>query len=165
MVGRAMSSSVQDHTVRRLPVRPAVLELSTLARVDYADAFLVPTAHAPSRTAEAWARAVLEDAPLAVRTSLLSGWSALGLKMTRADRSVLGWEVRTSTPDLALLGAESHLGLRGELLFKREPEAVLFSTLVQHDNPVARTVWAGVEAAHVRIVQRILEQAERRWRA
>ena len=160
-----MNSSVQDHTVRQVPVPPAVLELSTLARVDYADAFLVPTAEGRSRTAEAWARAVLEDAPLAVRTSLLSGWSGLGLKMSRSDGSVLGWEVRTSTPDLAILGAESHLGLRGQLLFKREPEAVLFSTLVQHDNPVARTVWAGVEAAHVRIVQRILEQAERRWNA
>ena len=160
-----MSSSVQDHTVRQLAVPPAVLESSTLTRVDYADAFVVPTAEATSRTAEGWARAALEEAPLAVRTSLLSGWSALGLKMSRSERSILGWEVRTSTPDLALLGAESHLGLRGRLLFKREPDAVLFSTLVQLDNPVARTVWAGVEAAHVRIVQRILEQAERRWRA
>ena len=83
MVRCAMSSSVQDHTVRQVPVPPAVLELSTLARVDYADAFLVPTAEGRSRTAEAWARAVLEDAPLAVRTSLLSGWSGLGLKMSR----------------------------------------------------------------------------------
>ena len=148
--------------VRQIAVPPAVRELSTLARVDYADAFLVPTAAAGARTAEGWARAVLQDAPLAVRTSLLSGWSALGLKLSRREGSVLGWDVLSSTPDVALLGAESHLGLRGRLLFRREPDALLFSTLVQQDNPVARAVWAGVEAAHVRIVRRILEQARTR---
>ena len=47
----------------------------------------------------------------------------------------------------------------GELLFKRERDALLFATFVQHDNPVARAVWAGVEPVHVPIVRRVLEHA------
>jgi hypothetical protein len=151
--------------VRQVAVPPAVRALSTLGRVDYADAFLVPVPSAGARTAEGWVRAILQDAPLAVRTSLLSGWAALGLKPTRRDDAVLGWAVLRSTPDVALLEAESHLGLRGQLLLRREGDALLFSTVVQHDNPLARGVWAGVEAAHVRIVRGVLEQAAARWRA
>jgi hypothetical protein len=148
--------------VRQVEVPADARALSTLARIDYADAFLFETARASDRTAEQWARAVLEDAPAKMRAMLTSGWSAIGLKIGRRDRSVLGWEIRTSTPDVALLATESRLGMPAQLLFKREPHAVLFATFVQHDNPVARAVWAGVEPVHVPTVRHVLEQACRR---
>jgi hypothetical protein len=153
--------------VRQIAVPPDAKALSTLAHIDYEDAFLVETGPAPDRTPEQWARAVLEDAPIAVRKSLLSGWSALGLKVGggRSGRSVLGWEVRQSTADFVLLGRDSRVGMPGELLFKREGDALLFATFVQKNNPVARALWAGVEPAHVRIVRQILEDARRRWRS
>ena len=54
-------------------------ELSTLSRVDYEDAFVVDVGG--QRTAQEWARAVFNDAPLAVRARLVSGWMGLGLKL------------------------------------------------------------------------------------
>jgi hypothetical protein len=149
--------------VRQVAVRPEVRALSTLAHVDYADTFLLDVGAAPERTAEQWARAVLEAAPAGVRHMLQSGWSAIGLKLGAApsDRSVLGWEIRRTTPDILLLGAESHIGMPGELLFKRQRRALLFATFVQQSNPAARALWAGVEPAHVPIVRRILAHAGR----
>lgn len=67
-------------TVRQVAVPPAARALSTLSRIDYEDAFLVDTGSDRERTAEQWARAILEDAPIIVRRALLSGWSALGLR-------------------------------------------------------------------------------------
>ena len=150
--------------VRQIPVPPNARALSMLARVDYADAFLADVGSPGDRTAEAWARTVLEDSPPRVRTSLLSGWSMIGLKVGRvpAGRSVLGWEIRRSTPDFVLLGAGSRIGMPGELLFKREPDALLFDTFVQHGNLVARAVWASIQATHVRIVRDLLERASQR---
>jgi hypothetical protein len=147
--------------VRQIAVAPEVLALSTLSRVDYADAFVVDVCAAQERTAEQWARAVLEDAPASVRRTLRSGWDAIGLKLGAAgvEGFVLGWEIRRSTPDHVLLSAGSRIGMPGELLVKRQPDTLLFSTFVQHDHRLARTVWAGVEPAHVPIVRRVLEQA------
>jgi hypothetical protein len=152
--------------VRQVAVPPAARALSRLSRIGYEDAFLVETGRARDRTAEHWARAILEEAPITARSKLLSGWSALGLKvdLARSERSVLGWEVRDSTPDFVLVGADSRIGMPAELLLEREWHALLFATFVQHDNHIARTVWAGVEPVHVPTVRRLLEQARRRWR-
>jgi hypothetical protein len=163
----AASSSPQAETegsVRQVAVPLAVRALSTLPRIDYQDAFSVDVPQAQGRTAEQWARAVLEAAPPAVRHTLVSGWSAIGLKLRRgpSERFVLGWEVRQSALDFVLLAAGSRIGMPAELLFKRERQALLFSTFVQHENPIARTLWAGIEPVHVPVVRYVLEQASRR---
>lgn len=145
-------------------VPPSARALSTLRRIDYADTFLVGASPARRWTAQEWVRAVLLDAPLAARTKLLSGWSAIGLKVGKGGggQSLLGWEVRHDSPEFVLLGADSWIGMPGELLFKREPDALLFATFVQHDNAIARAVWAAVEPVHVRVVRDILSQATAR---
>jgi hypothetical protein len=151
--------------VRQIAVPAEARALSTLARIDYADAFLVDVGSPADRTAEGWARAILEDAPRSMRGGLLSGWSMLGLKVGGAQSGefVLGWRIRSSTPDFVLLAAESRIGMPGQLLFKRHNNALLFDTFVQHGNPVARAVWASVEATHVRIVRDLLDDAGRRF--
>jgi hypothetical protein len=117
--------------VRQIAVPPAARAPSTLSRIDSA-----------------------------MRTMLSSGWASLGLKHGQAggDRSVLGWEIRRSTEDVVLLGADSHIGMPAELLVERRRDGLLFATFVEHGNPVARTVWAGVEPVHVPIVRRLLER-------
>jgi hypothetical protein len=152
--------------VRQVDVPPSVRALSTLTRIDYADTFLVDVGPMGDRTAEQLAREVLEGAPLTVRTQLLSGWSSIGLKIGKGPSkpSVLGWPLRQSAPDYALLGADSRIGMPGELLFKKDGDTLLFATFVQHGNLIARGVWAMVEPAHVRIVRNILDQASRRFR-
>jgi hypothetical protein len=145
-------------SVRQIDVPPEARALSTLEQIDYEDAFLVE-APACARTAEEWARAILEDAPASVRRALVSGWSSIGLKLDRSGPSVLGWPIRVNTPDVVLLGADSRIGMPGQLLFKREQRGLLFATFVQHGNHAARALWAGVEPVHVPIVRRVLEQA------
>jgi hypothetical protein len=147
-------------SVRQVALPPAARELSTLSHVDYEDAFLIETGPAQDRTGEQWARAVLEDAPISTRKALSSGWSALGLRLgsTQSDRLVLGWDVRSSTPDVALLSASGRLGLSGELLFECQQHTLLFATFVQLDNRIARGLWAAIAPRHRKIVQDLLEQ-------
>jgi hypothetical protein len=156
-----------DFTVRQVEVPSAARTLSTLSHVDYEDAFLVDIGPVQARTAEQWARAVLDGTPAIMRSALLRGWSALGLQLgpTRSEGFVLGWEVRRSTPAVALLGAGSRLGLAAELLFKRHRQRLLFATFVQHENRIARAMWAGVEPVHRPIVRSILEQGSARERS
>jgi hypothetical protein len=145
--------------VRQVALPPDARALSTLSRIDYADAFLVETAPHRQRTAEDWTRAIFEDAPDAIRRRLTSGWSRLGLTLDTSDHSVLGWQIRRSTPDFVLLGADSRLGMRGELLLMRRHDSLLFATLLRHDKPMARVTWAAVVPAHVKLVRQVLEQA------
>jgi hypothetical protein len=145
---------------RQLEVPDDVRALSTLAEVDYADAFLVPTAARPDWTAERWARAVLEDAPAAQRARLVAGWTALGLKVIPGrSESILGWQLRRYQPDVVLLGADSRVGMPGELLFAVRPEGLLFATFVHFDAAVTRAVWTGVAPTHVRVVRELLDSA------
>ena len=150
--------------VNQIKVPAAARALSTLPSADYEDAFVVRLGSTSERTALQWARAILEGAPVATRGRLVTGWSAIGLKLgaLRSDRFVLGWNVRQSTDDFVLLGADSRIGMPGELLFVRRLRTVLFSTFVQHKNPVARAVWAKVEPVHGPTVRSILEDAHRR---
>jgi hypothetical protein len=138
----------------------------TLPRVDYEDAFAVELGSAHVRTAEQWARVILEDAPLAMRNGLRRGWIALGLKLDAVppERSVLGWEVRRSTRDAVLLRADSRIGMPAELLVTRQKREVGIATFLEHQNPAARALWATVEPAHRRIVPRVLVRAQARMR-
>jgi hypothetical protein len=149
--------------VREITLPPDARALSTLAHVDYEDAFLLETGSDHGRTAEQWARAMLEGAPASFRRSAPRVWHALGLRhgSTDSDEFVLGWPVRRSTPDVALLGARSRVGMPAELLFERRGDTLLFATLVQHDNPVARAVWAVIGRYHRGVVHSLLERAGR----
>jgi hypothetical protein len=149
--------------VREISLPPTARAHSTLAHVDYEDAFLLDTGPDQGRTAEQWARAMLEGAPASFRRSAPRAWHALGLRhgSTSSDEFVLGWPVRRSTPDVALLGARSRVGMPAELLFERRGDTLLFATLVQHDNPVARAVWAVIGRPHRRIVHDLLERVGR----
>ena len=151
---------------QKIAVPPAARALTTLPQVDYADAFLVDAGPAGDQLPEQWARAVLEGSPLTLRHRLRAGWTAIGLKLRRdrAGGAILGWEIRRSTRDFVLLGADSRIGMPAELLFKREGDALVFATFVQHGNPAARAVWAGIEPIHGPTVRRLLADAARRWR-
>jgi hypothetical protein len=144
-------------TVRKVAVPATARRLGTLGRIDYEDAFVVNTGPTGGRTAEGWARAFLEGAPAPVRAGLLSGWSALGLRVgSEGPGTVLGWEVRRSTPDAVLLGAGSRVGMPAELLFQRRARTLLFATFVRHDNALARAVWPGVVPLHEQVVRQLL---------
>jgi hypothetical protein len=154
-------------TVRQVSVPSSARALSTLSHICYADAFLLDTGPTHDRTGEQWARAILEGAPAPTRAAAISAWSALGLRLgsTRSDQLVLGWELRRSAADFALVAASSPVGLLAEVLFKRRRETLLFATFVESTNPGARALWAGVAPAHRQGARYLLAQAAGRVRA
>jgi len=151
-------------TVTQISLPTDARALSTLSRIDYSDAFIVDAD--VDRTPEQWARSVVEGAPLVVRTQLLAGWTALGLRLGPpwSAKRVLGWKIERSGPEFVLLGARSWLGLRGELLFRSERHGLLFATLIQQRNPAARVVWAAITQRHQHVVASLLTHAARRER-
>jgi hypothetical protein len=152
--------------VRQVDLPASARALSTLPRIDYSDAFLFDAGSTRDESAEDLIRDVLDGAPVAVRTQLLSGWSAIGLKVhVGSERSVLGWDIRRSVPDHVLLGADSRIGMPGELLLKKDDGALLFATFVAQRNLLARAVWTVTEPMHVRVVRDVLSQAGERLRA
>jgi hypothetical protein len=151
-------------TVTQISLPHDARMLSTLPRIDYHDAFAV-TADV-RHTSEQWIDAVLQDAPASVRRRLWLGWRALGLKLGApwSSHRVLGWKVRHSDPAFVLLAADSWLGLRGELLFRSEPDGLLFATFVQQTNPAARALWAAMTRRHQDVVRSLLTHAASRAR-
>lgn len=159
-----IDTEATEARVRQITPGADARSSSRLARIDYADAFVVDVDAPRSRRAEEWMRVILEDAPASMRLRLLSAWSAIGLKVSLpgSDRSVLGWQIRASDADFVLLGADSRIGMPGELLLRRHESGLLFATFVQQDNPIARRLWSSIESAHIRTVRSILEMASRR---
>jgi hypothetical protein len=149
--------------VREVDLSPDARALTTLSRVDYDDAFVLETARAADRTGEEWARTILEDAPEATRSMLRRGWFALGVRLgpTDDDSLVLGWAVRRSSRDHAILAARSLIGMEAEVLFKRERNGVLAATMMKLNNPIARAFWAGFSFQHRRVLRHLLRQAGR----
>jgi hypothetical protein len=150
--------------VRQIAVPDEARAVCTLARIDHEDAFQVDVGAVQDRTAEQWARAILEDSPVFIQRPLMAGWSAIGLKLGfgRSREHVLGWEITLNTSDVVLLGAGSRIGLLGQLLFKRNSDRLLFCTFVQQSNAGARAMWAWVGPVHAPTVRRVLEQVGRR---
>jgi hypothetical protein len=148
----------RTRAVRSVEVPVQLRRLSTLGRLDYVDGHVVDVDPDEHPSGEAWARAVLEDAPFPERRTLPYAWRALGLRHGSVDAAdhVLGWPVRVSSPAFALLGAESLIGMPAELLFAREPEGVLMATFMRHEGPTARALWAATEHVHRATVRRVL---------
>ena len=164
MVTRSLPPGRVARTVAVNQVRlpDAAWMLSTLSRIDYTDAFIVDAG--VERTPEQWIKAVLEDAPLAVRAQLVAGWTALGLKLGPpwSPRRVLGWTVQRSDRHVLLLAAGSRLGLEGQLLVRRQPGGLLFATFVALHNPAARLVWGRMTTQHQHVVRSLLLHGARR---
>ena len=147
-----------EDQIIEIDIPPEAHALTTLSRVDYTDAFILETARVAAMTGEQWARTILEDAPEATRRMLRRGWFMLGVRLgsTDDDSLVLGWTVRRSFSDHALLAARSLFGLEAEVLFKREPNGLLAATLMKFNNPIARAFWARFSFRHRRVLRHLL---------
>ncbi|OBF93080.1 hypothetical protein A5790_11745 [Mycobacterium sp. 852002-51152_SCH6134967] len=156
-------TQASEHRVRQVHPVDALLSVSTLGRIDYADAFEVGIEHPLERSAEDWMRTILEGAPVHMRIRLLSAWSAIGLKLRPpgSNRTILGWPIRDTVADSVLLGAHSRIGMPGELLLRRRDGGLLFATFVRQDNPIARRLWSTIEDSHVQTVRSLLERVRR----
>jgi hypothetical protein len=152
------------YDLRDVALPASARAMTSLSRVDYTDSFRLELPRSEDRTAEEWARVVLEDAPAETRRMLRRGWLALGIRLgsTEDRRRVLGWSVRQSAPDYAVLGAHSLFGAEAELLLRREHGSLLFATIMKLNNPLVRAFWAAFSPQHRRVVRHLLRQAGRR---
>ena len=149
--------------VREVELPATFRELSSLSRIDYADAFFVPLENPKARAAEEWVRHIVDQTSVLWRTTLPLGWFSLGLRLAspRDPRRVMGWQVTHASSDFVVLAGSSRIGMPAELVLARTQTGLLFATLVQHENLLARSIWAGMEEIHRQVVRRVLQAAQR----
>ena len=155
-------TETQRTTARVEPIEvPAeVRALTEIGPISYEDGFLVEPAPEAWRPAELAARAVLGEAPARLRAALLEGWSQLGLRLgAGVGRQILGWRLRRSDEEVAILASDSPLGIDAELAFARQQDVFVYATFVRLDGEEAEAAWAEIEPVHPPMVQRLLERA------
>lgn len=144
--------------VRQLGISDEVLSATTLPDVLYVDAHVLETAHAGRRTAEQWARTVMEGVTEATREQLSAAWASIELDLAPAtEGTIAGWCITSSTPEQVLLQANSGLGFRGELAITVTDSAVQLATFVTTRDAQARDLWFRVVPAHLTFVRSLLE--------
>jgi hypothetical protein len=132
-------------------------------RFDYADSFEVAIPHDDVRPPVRLARDGLEGAPAPLRALIVVAHRRiLGFRLRPLDdrRSVLGWQVTTSTAEVAVLEATSPL-MRGVIVARRDPgECVRLSTYLYHRRPVlASALWWLVGPVHRRVAPYLMVRA------
>ena len=140
-------------------VPEAVRALTTLAEPDYVDLFTVTTPRATDNSAEEWARAVLEQAPLARRNARLL-WRLIGLRLgpPHSPDHVQGWKIAERGDNwLRIETASWYLTAQAVCLVNEDQ--VSLSLSLRYDRPVAAVVWARVSGPHQRAVPVMLHQA------
>ena len=144
--------------------RVAVLEAPiSEMRVDYADAFEVRVPHPDHRSAEAWLRCGLEEAPRPVRAVIrVAHRYVLRFRLLPATEpnQVLGWRIEEAQPDLVRVTASSPT-MRAVLAVRRPDEyGATITTLLSYERPTkARVLWKLVGPLHRRIAPLLLERA------
>ncbi|MGW4720404.1 hypothetical protein [Nocardia sp. NPDC004260] len=145
--------------VDAIDIDTEMLAFSTLADIQHSDAHLLYTDRAADRSAEQWARAIMEEVPAEVRAVLERAWQVIALRLAPAGtaHTVAGWSIAHAGPDYVLLWAESALGFEGQLLFRCSKNGVLLATFVQFHDPGASTVWQRALPTHLGFVRSLLE--------
>lgn len=151
--------------MRRVEVPPQIAASFARSTANYAAAFALTADTAATRTPLAWARAVFEGAPAALRWCMVFGWTrVLGLRLAPrpSDDHVLGW--RIADGDLvegsAALLAQSRL-LRACNIVTVEASEVTWVTLVHYSSAAARPLWAMARPLHRLSIRYLLARAAR----
>jgi Protein of unknown function (DUF2867) len=146
---------------RRIEVTDEIRAADTLAEPDYGAAWEVPLEGGPTRSAEQWARATLEDAPRALRGFIVAGWvTVLGLRLgpRPSPDHILGWRYETNAADHIILEEQFRFGTAHNMV-RVDGARVLFATFVRYDKWEGRPLWAIVAPLHHRIIPYLLGRA------
>ena len=136
-------------------------QTDALAGASYASAFEVASPRADARSAEQWARAAFEHAPVALRSAVLVGWrGVLGLRLgpRQSAAHVLGWTIVRQARDSIVLEARSPL-LTARKVVRVESSRVVMTTFVRYERRAGRAVWAAVAPVHHRTEPWLLAHA------
>ena len=152
-----MSAVTAAIGVRDVP--EVVRGLAVLERQDYVDFFTIPTDAAPRRSAEGWARTILEETSLA-RSGARRLWRALGLRLgpPQSPDHVQGWRIGERGDRWIRLETASWY-LTARAVCTVDEGAVSLSLSIRYDRRIAGLVWSLVAGPHLRAVPVMLHQA------
>jgi hypothetical protein len=158
-----MDTGYHAGRVESLDADDSLRDHCTLPRVDHVDAHLLRLDRPADRTAEQWAREILEHTSAATRARLFSGWAMLGLRLRPGDpATIAGWPIADSDMKHVRLQTDSRLGLTGQLVTQVRSDGIVFATFARLGNPVVRALWARVLPTHLTIVRSLLRGAAER---
>ncbi len=143
-------------------VPEAMRSLQALGRVDYVDLSTMHTAEASKRSAEEWARAVLEGGRSVRRFGFIPWRVLLGLRLgpSYAPGYVHGWNVTGRGESWIRLAASSWL-MACNAVIRVEDGQVSAALFVRYDNLLARIYWGRLlSGVHRRLMPVILHQGE-----
>lgn len=142
--------------VRSVP--PAVRRLVTLEGPDYADYFVAAASGASQRTAEQWARTILEGTPSGRSAPAL--WRLLGLQLgpRPSPDHVQGWHIAGRGDDW-LRAETSSWYMTAQAIVGVDGDEVYLALFLRFDRRIARLVWTPVGVVHRRGVPAMLRQA------
>lgn len=152
------SVSRQPTIVQHREIPEVIRSLSTFAGPDYVDLFTATT-EAIDRSPEEWARAVLEQAPLARRNARVL-WRLMGLRLgpRHSPDHVQGWTI-TARGDNWIRVETASWYMAAQAVCLVEEGQVSISLSLHYDQPVAQLIWALVSGPHQRAVPVMLSQA------
>ncbi|MBU2669443.1 hypothetical protein KOI35_38620 [Actinoplanes bogorensis] len=152
-------------TVREIDA-PADLEaLAALTPVDWRESFTL--AVTGSRSAEQWARHMLEGASWKARAQMVTTWTLLGIPLAPpwSRSQVLGWRIRHNTPGAIVLEVRAAAGVTARLVLHISGTDLTQVMLVRYDHPPGRLIWSRLAPAHHRFLRALLEVGQRRARS
>jgi hypothetical protein len=140
-------------------VPEVVRSRATLADPHYVDLFTLATPRATDWSAEDWARAIFEQAPLARHNARLL-WRLLGLRLgpRHSPDHVQGWIIAGRGDDW-LRAETASWYMTAQAVCLVEKGQVSISLALRYDHLVARPVWSIVCGPHQRAVPIMLRQA------
>jgi hypothetical protein len=139
-------------------VPDAIRRLGALANPDYADFFTATASGATDKSAEEWARTVLEDTPTGRSAPRL--WRLLGLRLgpTPSTAYVQGWRIADRGDDWIRIEASSWC-MTAHAVVQVDEGHVSLALFVRYDRPIAALIWPAVSVMHRRAVPVMLRQA------
>jgi hypothetical protein len=157
MTRDAMSAVVGAH---HIPA--AIRSLDTLTNPDYADMFTATTSRAMDKSPEQWARAVLEDAPIAHRYAFIPWRILLGLRLgpRQSPDYVHGWKIAERGDSWIRIEAASWF-MTAHAVIHIDDGRLSGALFVRYDRPVAALVWPPLSIIHRQAMPVILRQALR----
>jgi hypothetical protein len=140
----------------------ALCSLHTLASPDYADLSTATTNGTAEKSAEQWARAILEDAPLARRYAFFPWRVLLGLRLgpRHSPDHVHGWKIADRGENWLRIEAASWF-LTAHGVFRVDDGQVSVAWFGGYDRLPAALVWPPLSLGHRRAMRAILRQALR----
>lgn len=152
------------NSTRAVTPHATILSADSLQRRDYSDAYEVDAEEANRWTAEEWARATFEKAPLLLRSFVAVGWKyALRLNLGPPSdiEHILGAKIVRRGVGAITMEMDGPV-LRAHLVFLVEQSQVTLATLVNYKHPIARLVWPIAAQLHIRTAPFLLDGAAAR---